>query len=671
MFRTAIFSILLFTLFSFSPIFASYIPDSVVKDTISELQHGRGTKALDRAEIGVRRVASFWQEQDGTSEQFKQFCLEQFEPDNTPLLNRFEKDIEALLGHYNEISRIISEPAQLDITPILPFDDLFGNFSVSAHLTDDLFKTKVAFSILLNFPKYTLAEKNQNGLTRSREDWAKMRAGDYFDVRIPAITIQMIASKYNAADAYISSYNIYMHNLVTSDGRHLFPENMKLISHWGLRDELKSQYANCDGLERQNMIQKVMERIIAQEIPSVMINNSEYDWDPYTNAVYKDGKVLPNVTREPDRRYAVLKSIFDAVRERDKFHPEQPNFIDRYFDTDLEISEKEVRQLLISVLSSKEVIQAGKLASKRLGRHLLPFDIWYNGFENKPKIDEAKLDKKVATKYPNLESFQKDIPNILIKLGFQRDEALFIASKISVDPARGAGHAMGPESRLFNAHLRTRLENGKMNYKSYNIACHELGHCVEQVYSNVLIDHKMLAGVPNIAFTEAFAFIFQAKDLELLGIQNKEHITTQDLALETLWKTYEIGGVSLTTMDTWRWLYAHPDCTPTQLREAVLEIAKNIWNRYYFPVFGKKDCTLLAVYSHMIDSDLYLPNYPIGHIIAYQIDSAIQGKNLANKMRRFCLQGSLTPDVWMRGAVGEPISTEMILKNSAEKLQIK
>nr|NIS39127.1 hypothetical protein [Candidatus Saccharibacteria bacterium]NIV73197.1 hypothetical protein [Calditrichia bacterium]NIW80919.1 hypothetical protein [Calditrichia bacterium] len=64
---------------------------------------------------------------------------------------------------------------------------------------------------------------------------------------------------------------------------------MKLISHWGLRDELKAQYANPEGLPRQRMIHQVMERIITQEIPKVVVDNPDVDWNPYTNTVYESG----------------------------------------------------------------------------------------------------------------------------------------------------------------------------------------------------------------------------------------------------------------------------------------------------------------------------------------------------------------------------------------------
>lgn len=45
------------------------------------------------------------------------------------------------------------------------------------------------------------------------------------------------------------------------------------------------------------------------------------------------------------------------------------------------------------------------------------------------------------------------------------------------------------------------------------------------------------------------------------------------------WGAYEIGGVALLGMHVWRWMYAHPDATPVQFRDAVLGIAKDTWNK--------------------------------------------------------------------------------------------
>ena len=91
-----------------------------------------------------------------------------------------------------------------------------------------------------------------------------------------------------------------------------------------------------------------------------------------------------------------------------------------------------------------------------------------------------------------------------------------------VDPARGSGHAMGAGRRADKAHLRTRVEKDGMNYKGFNIAVHEMGHNVEQTFSLNMIDHTLLQGVPNTAFTEALAFVFQGHDLELLGLSKPD-----------------------------------------------------------------------------------------------------------------------------------------------------
>ena len=56
----------------------------------------------------------------------------------------------------------------------------------------------------------------------------------------------------------------------------LFPPGKRLLTHWNLRDELKADYADKkDGLAKQRTIQRVMERIIAQDIPAVVIDNPD------------------------------------------------------------------------------------------------------------------------------------------------------------------------------------------------------------------------------------------------------------------------------------------------------------------------------------------------------------------------------------------------------------
>ena len=64
----------------------------------------------------------------------------------------------------------------------------------------------------------------------------------------------------------------------------------------------------------------------------------------------------------------------------------------------------------------------------------------------------------------------------------------------------------------------------------------------------------------------------------------------------------------------------------------------------------------------MIMLAIYLPNYPIGRIIDFQISQFVEGKNLADEVDRMFKQGRIIPQLWMKGAVGSRISTEPLLR---------
>jgi len=209
-----------------------------------------------------------------------------------------------------------------------------------------------------------------------------------------------------------------------------------------------------------------------------------------------------------------------------------------------------------------------------------------------------------------------------------------------------------------------------MDYKGINIAVHELGHNVEQVISLHDVDFTLLQGVPNTAFTEALAFVFQAQDMKLLGLSEPNATGEALKVLDDFWGTYEIAGVSLIDMEVWHWMYDHPDATPAQLKEAVLGIARDIWNKYYAPVLKTDDVVLLAVYSHMIHSFLYLPDYPIGHLIAHQIEEKMKNSgSIGPEFDRVARIGSVAPDLWMNKATGAPVGPEALLNATEHALQ--
>lgn len=613
-----------------------------------------------RIEKGVQQAASFWQNTDGSSDEFEALChtySAKNAEEREAIFHRLENNLELLSGSFNKMSVGLKIPLHVDEGEILEIDRIFGGYNPGAHLSDDFFDNKIAFITILNFPFFTLKEKTALGDAWTRLEWAYARMGDVFKSRVPANYLQAYSQASSDADAYISDYNIFTGKLIDKKGKSLFPAEMKLISHWGLRDEIKSQYANKDGFARQAIIYEVMQRIIRQEIPQEVINNSAYEWNPVANKLYQNGTEVV-FKPEPDTRYLQLLNLFKATQGIDAYSPHFPDYIQRKFDDDMEIPVEDVEAIFTDLVSNPVLLEMGKYIEKRLGRKLQPWDIWYDGFKTRSTIDISKVDALLKAKYPNKTAFENDLPNILVKFGFNPDSAASIASKIIVDPSRGAGHAWGAAMKSDKARLRTRIAADGMDYKGYNIAIHEFGHNVEQTITLQNVDYYMLNGVPNTSFTEALAFVFQARDLELLGMEQQNEQSKHLAALDNLWSNYEIMGVSLVDIRVWRWLYANPDATPADLKKAVNQIATEVWNQFFAPVFGVHDSPILGIYSHMIDNPLYLSAYPIGQLIEFQFGEHIKNKDFAGEIYRSFTQGRIIPQLWMKGAVGKEISAK-------------
>lgn len=649
----------------------SNISGTLIASLQNELKDKYGDAAVFRINRGVNQAAALWRGQDGSEEEFAGFVRDHFIADEGQLevlYYRLERGFEILNGHFHQMDVKLKEPLHLEGPAPEPVDLLLGAYNPSAHLTDDFFDNRIAFLTALNFPYYSLQEKTELGVGWSRKEWAYARMGDQFTSRVPASVKQNASRVLTAADNYISEYNIFMGKLLTEEGATLFPEEMKLISHWGLRDELKSNYAAVNGLDKQQMIYQVMKRIIDQSIPLQVINKNTTDWKPYSNTIYSGGNEVA-ATSEPDTRYEVLLANFHAMRAVDTYSPHYPTYISRAFEEGMEIPQEDVERLFTEFVSSALVKDVAAFISSRLGRPLEPFDIWYNGFKAAGGVPEDRLTEITRKKYPTAEAVRHDLPRILKQLGWSDSDASRISALITVDASRGAGHAWGAAMRNDVAHLRTRVGADGMDYKGYNIAVHELGHCVEQTITMNDVDYYMLNGVPNTAFTEATAFLFQKRDLELLGFsdtdKNKDHLR----ALDNFWACYEIMGVSLVDMKVWKWMYENPEATAVQLKDKVISIARDVWNNYYAGILGAKDETILAIYSHMIDNPLYLSNYPMGHIIDFQIEQQVKGKPLAAEINRMYTQGRLVPQVWMLGAVGKNIRIQPTQEATRAALQ--
>lgn len=651
-----------------------------MSETVSALEKelvGRyGESQRVRLNRGLKQVTEFWRQEDGDAGAFQQFVRDNFagkQSDLDSMFTRYERLLEQLDGHMTEIGHALRLQADLDLGPMMSFDEVFAGYDAAAHVVDDFFNNKLAFTVLLNFPLTTLNQRLNDGSSWTRRQWAEARLAQRFSKRTPAQVNLAIAKAAAEADQYIAEYNIWMHHLIGSDGQRLFPAKLRLLSHWNLRDELKAAYSEGkSGIAKQRMIQQVMERIVTQTIPAVVVNNPNVDWNPFTNevrpAAVKDADVPApplKVTAdpEPDTRYRVLLNTFLASKLADPYSPTAPTLIARRFDENREIPESRVKQMLEQVLSSPAVPKIAALVEKRLGRPLEPFDIWYNGFRSRGTYTEAQLDDITSKRYPTAEAYRNDMPNLLAKLGFSKERAEYLARHILVEPARGSGHASEASMRTEPARLRTRVEKSGMNYKGFNIAVHEMGHNVEQVFSLNMIDHTLLQGVPNTAFTEALAFVFQGHDLELLGLKATDPKSEAWKTLNDFWGAYEIAGVALLDMGIWHWMYDHPGATPAELKAATLNLARELWNMYYAPVFKRKDVVLLGIYSHIIHSFLYLPDYPIGHLIAHQIEEQMKKVgSIGPEFERMATVGRVAPDLWMKNATGAPVGAEALLK---------
>lgn len=619
-------------------------------------------------ERGVRQVACQWTREDGTKDDFENLVLSHLtatSEERTALFNSLSRIFEHI-NQYNDLMYVsLQFPVTLtDRGEPTEADLLINDYFPGAHVSEDFYANKLAFIIMLNFPAYTLSEKDDLGAHWTREQWAMARLGDVFAHRVPTSLTQQMQALNAQTERYIASYNIHTSSLVNKEGQHLWTEPKSLLAHWYLRDELKTCYALGEQA-KQELIYEVFQHIVRQTIPACVIDQPQTTWCPTTNLV--NGKPAD---REQDNRYATMLSLFHYAQQEDAYYPAQPTLIQRTFENSLEISEAEVVSLFEQTLSSQELKDVIALVRQRLGRDLRPYDLWYNGFRSQDPASGANLNAVTSQRYPSAQAYKDDMPRMFRAFGFTSDRAQFLADHIVVEPARGSGHEWPSLGREEPSRLRTRVGENGMDYLGYNIAVHEMGHSVENITS-LFIDQYFLQGVPNSAFTETSAFLFQQRDLQLLGQGKVEELPVVDI----FWSMAEIMAVSLVDIRSWHWMYDHSLATPAELREAVLGFAREVWNTYFAESFGERDSEILAVYSHMIAYPLYLPNYAIGHLVQFQLEEHLSRfatpETLAKEYTRIYQQGRLTPQTWMQGATGQPLSVQPILRAVREILGVE
>ena len=649
------------------------ISESTIQQALTGLAETHPHADMALAERGVRQMAALWQEADGTESEFVELVKTQYVADAESKKHLFDR-LSFILEQCNESADLLNNTLQEPTVLVgkgepAVVDWIVSGYSPMSHFAEDMFANKVAHICVLNFPAYTLDEKNTLGKEWTRLEWAYARMGEVFNTRIPGSVFAYSAQAMNEAENYIAGYNVMMHCVRDEEGNALWSEPMALLSHWNLRDELKSNYANVPlAHEKQEMIYQIMLRIINQDIPACVVNNEDYMWQPYSNVVRTKETNEEVKTSDPNTlmRYQHILNIFHALQQVDAYRADAPSHVMRTFNEDLEIPKEEIERLFTTLVQSEEIKAVAGIIRERLGRELRPYDIWYDGFKSRSGVSEDVFTAQTQKRYPTASDYEKDIARMLMELGFEADKAREIQSHIVVEAARGSGHARPCVGRNQPARLRTRVGSNGMDYKGYNIAVHEMGHNVEEVISLYDIDYYMLAGIPNTGFTEASAFLFQQRDMQLLGYEGAGNEAKRNEVLDMIWGMYEIMGVSLVDMAMWEWLYAHPEATAVELRDAVVGLAADIWNKYYAPVLGEENSPLLGIYSHMVGYALYLPGYPIGQLVQFQLEEHLakcgSPAEFAQEYTRIYQQGKLTPNAWMIGAVGEPMSVEPILR---------
>ena len=643
---------------------APLIDKTVLTKVQEELIGKFGDAIRDRMVRGTTLLAGNWRPEDGTADGFTKFCVENFLPDSllVPNFVRIQRNLTLQGGYLSKIAFGFNESeAFTDFTEYRA--DAFFRRSIPSV---DPWKEKLAQFVQLNFPQYSLDEKRQFGRDWSREKWAMVKLGDRFASRPDPEFKADMADEVKEFGKYINRYFFRMDHICSPDGTFPFTKPLTLHSHFGLRDNLKEDYTRPNGLARQEITGKLVEHITNGTVPAEFVADTSTRWNPWTNELFRieKGKKVPVAfNKEGLKRYAGLLAAFRNRSSSDRLYGPGSTVIQRTFENG-NLTLDQVEGLIRTFLSDPVLVSVGKLVSKRLGRPLQPFDIWYSGFQSQSQYPANMLDSITRARYPVPKALQDDLPAILVRMGFARDEANYIGAHAMVRPITSGGYSEQPPLRGDTSLMTTVFNASGLDYKGYRISMHELGHVVCGIYSTRDIDHFLLADVPTGGITEGFAEMLAYKNMEGLGLaKGTFDEQKQLLSLASLWYMLDLGGQSLTDIETWKWMYAHPQATAEELKRAVLDISAGIWNKYYSPIFGGiRDQHILAIYNHFITGSLYLFNYFLGNVIMFQVYDAFMPDNLAGGLEKACLEGNTMPELWMKKAVGQGISIDPLLK---------
>ena len=225
---------------------------------------------------------------------------------------------------------------------------------------------------------------------------------------------------------------------------------------------------------------------------------------------------------------------------------------------------------------------------KRLGRPLEPFDIWYNGFRPRGTYTEAELDAIIRKRYPTAEAYKKDIPNLLVKLGFTKERARVPRRQHRRRPRarlRPRAGRRAARRQAAPAHARRQGRHGLQGLQ------HRRPRDGPQRRADLLAERHRLTRSCRACRTPRSPRRWRSCSRPTTSSCSASPSPTRRAARcrrsTTSGARTRSPGVALVDMAVWHWMYDHPNATPAQLKDATLQISKDVWNKYYAPVFKK------------------------------------------------------------------------------------
>lgn len=642
-----------------------------------------GASERARLAAGVARVAARWTDADGDTAALTEFCARHFVTDpeaRGALLDRFETLLTTVGGHLDEIERRVRRWVDLQGPSVAAFDDLAATFDPAPDLSEEWYRQRLAFVALLNFDRPDLKTMLAEGDGWGADEWAAARIGQAFGPRLPRALGDRRREVERAADRFVDGFHVPVGGVVDATGARPYEPGRRLVAHWLIREAIVAGYGEPEGLAAQRATAWVMARHVDGSIPASLMaglseavsgpegagdrHGGEPAWDPEANTL--EGRAVEAAETIGPVRYATMLEHFELARAYDAHHPDFPTAMARRFERDREIPLEHVEALLVELLEAPVRADLAAAAAERLGRPLEAHDIYFHDLAGRPA--SAQLDGRVAERFPSVESMQAQLPDILRTIGFAPGMADFLGARVRIELARGAGHAVSPGLPEYRAWLRTNGRPGALDWDGFEIGMHELGHNIEQLCSVHFVPRPMLRHVPNSACSEAFAFLYQSTARRVAGLDD-EPSGHGAATLRTMLDACQIAGPALLELRAWRWMYDQPATpAPEALREAVIGLADELWLAHYAAYFGPDPYRLLAAYQHMVGYPLYLTNYVLGHVMAEQVRTHVMGRDLASETIRICGIGRLTPDAWLRRAVGDGLRADSLIAGAAAAL---